>query len=243
MLGTALTLGGIGKAMDFGFDLLGGYLGGQMSTANSKELLKKQFKYQKELMQIQNDYNVHNFQHQNQWRVDDLRAAGLNPILSATGGTAVAPVSNPGVSAGNSSNSLTRDSSMTHLTRDLLNLSSAKVASEIAQNKASTANIEANSALAQQRLALERVAASDAHEQAKLTRNHSLAQQALTWADLDERNLSNEQLRASLPAVIREAERQNSSSREASNYVRDWTSAIGALLSGSANLSVKGGKK
>ena len=214
-----------------------------MSTANSKELLKKQFKYQKELMQIQNDYNVYNYQHQNQWRVGDLRSAGLNPILSATGGTAVAPVSNPGVSAGNSSNSLTRDSSMTHLTRDLLNLSSAKVASEIAQNKASTANIEANSALAQQRLALERVAAADAHEQAKLTRNHSLAQQALTWADLDERNLSNEQLRASLPAVIREAERQNSSSREASNYVRDWTSAIGALLSGSANLSVKGGKK
>lgn len=139
MLGTALTLGGIGKAMDFGFDLLGGYLGGQMSTANSKELLKKQFKYQKELMQIQNDYNVHNFQHQNQWRVDDLRAAGLNPILSASGGTAVAPVSNPGVSAGSNSNSLSRDSGLTHLMRDLVQLNSAKTASEIEYNKASAA--------------------------------------------------------------------------------------------------------
>lgn len=139
MLGTALTLGGIGKAMDFGFDLLGGYLAGQMSTANSKELLKKQFKYQKELMQIQNDYNVHNFQHQNQWRVDDLRAAGLNPILSASGGTAVAPVSNPGVSSGSNSNSLSRDSGLTHLMRDLVQLNSAKTASEIEYNKASAA--------------------------------------------------------------------------------------------------------
>ena len=137
MLGTALTLGGIGKAMDFGFDLLGGYLGGQMSTANSKELLKKQFKYQKELMRIQNDYNVYNYQHQHQWRVGDLRNAGLNPILSASGGTAVAPVSNPGVSSGNSSNSLSRDSGMSNIVRDIISLNSAKVASEIEYNKAS----------------------------------------------------------------------------------------------------------
>lgn len=137
MLGTALTLGGIGKAMDFGFDLLGGYLGGMMSTANSKELLKKQFKYQKELMKIQNDYNVYNYQHQHQWRTEDMRSAGLNPILSATGGTAVAPVSNPGVSAGNSSNSLSRDSGMSHIVRDIIQLNSAKVASEIEYNKAS----------------------------------------------------------------------------------------------------------
>lgn len=139
MLGTALTLGGIGKAMDFGFDLLGGYLGGQMSTANSKELLKKQFKYQKELMQIQNDYNVYNYQHQNQWRVGDLREAGLNPVLSATGGSAVAPVSNPGVSSGNSSNSLSRDNSMTHLMRDMIQLNSAKTASEVKYNEAAAA--------------------------------------------------------------------------------------------------------
>lgn len=140
MLGTALTLGGIGKAMDFGFDLLGGYLGGQMSTANSKELLKKQFKYQKELMRIQNDYNVYNYQHQHQWRVGDLRSAGLNPILSASGGTAVAPVSNPGVSSGSSSNALTRDNSMTHLLRDVVQLNSAKVKSEIKYNEAAAAD-------------------------------------------------------------------------------------------------------
>lgn len=137
MLGTALTLGGIGSAMDFGFDLLGGYLGGMMSTANSKELLKKQFKYQKELMKIQNDYNVYNFQHQHQWRTEDMRSAGLNPILSASGGSAVAPVSNPGVSSGNSSNSLSRNGGMSHIMRDLIQLNSAKVESEIAYNKAS----------------------------------------------------------------------------------------------------------
>ena len=137
MLGTALTLGGIGSAMDFGFDLLGGYLGGMMSTANSKELLKKQFKYQKELMKIQNDYNVYNFQHQHQWRTEDMRSAGLNPILSASGGSAVAPVSNPGVSSGSSSNSLSRNGGISHIMRDLIQLNSAKVASEVEYNKAS----------------------------------------------------------------------------------------------------------
>ena len=136
MLGTALTLGGIGSAMDFGFDLLGGYLGGMMSTANSKELLKKQFKYQKELMKIQNDYNVYNFQHQHQWRTEDMRSAGLNPILSASGGSAVAPVSNPGVSSGSSSNSLSRNGGISHIMRDLIQLNSAKVASEVEYNKA-----------------------------------------------------------------------------------------------------------
>lgn len=71
----------------------------------------------------------------------DLRNAGLNPILSASGGTAVAPVSNPGVSSGNSSNSLSRDSGMSNIVRDIISLNSAKVASEIEYNKASALSV------------------------------------------------------------------------------------------------------
>lgn len=35
---------------------------------------------------IQNDRNVYNMQHQYQWTMDDLKAAGLNPILAAQNG-------------------------------------------------------------------------------------------------------------------------------------------------------------
>jgi len=53
----------------------GALLGGAMSNkANAKESA------------IDREYQRENAQHAHQWEVDDLRAAGLNPILSATGG-------------------------------------------------------------------------------------------------------------------------------------------------------------
>lgn len=138
-LGTALTLGGIGQTMDFGFDLLGGYLGSMIGASTSKDLMKKQYKYQRALMEQQNNYNVYNYQHQHQWRVADLRAAGLNPILSASGGSAVAPVSNPGVSSGSGSNPIGNSARFSGILRDVLNLQSEKAESEIEANKASAA--------------------------------------------------------------------------------------------------------
>ena len=144
ILGTALTLGGIGQTMDFGFDLLGGYLGSMIGASTSKDLMKKQYKYQAALMERQNRYNVYNYQHQHQWRVADLRAAGLNPILSASGGSAVAPVSNPGVSSGSGSNPMGNSARFSGILRDVLNLQSEKVKSEIEANKATAALSQAS---------------------------------------------------------------------------------------------------
>lgn len=134
-----LALGGLGSALDFGFDTLGGILGNAVSKDTAKSLLKRQFAYQKELMQIQNDYNVYNYQHQHQWRTQDLRDAGLNPILSASSNSAVAPVGNVGVglpSAGFPSGNSAR---MSGLVRQLVELNSARAQSEIRANDASAA--------------------------------------------------------------------------------------------------------
>jgi len=64
ILGPAAVLGGLG----FGSSLLSN---SAQSSANSKAL-----KWQR-----------YNMQHAHQWEVEDLKKAGLNPILSATGGS------------------------------------------------------------------------------------------------------------------------------------------------------------
>lgn len=143
----SLALGGLGSALDWGLDMLGGIIGQGMSKDTAKSLLKRQFNYQKELMGVQNDYNVYNYQHQHQWRVNDLRDAGLNPILSATSNSAVAPVSNAGVglpSAGFPSGNSAR---MSGLARELVQLNSARTQSEIRANNASAMERMSASAL------------------------------------------------------------------------------------------------
>lgn len=69
-----------------GSELLGGF----MSRNSASEAAEEQFAHQKELMELQNQYNVENYKHRHQWEVADLRAAGLNPILSANSGASVA---------------------------------------------------------------------------------------------------------------------------------------------------------
>lgn len=157
VLGTGLALGGLGSAFDWGLDMLGGIIGNSMSKDTAKSLLKRQFNYQRELMKIQNDYNVYNYQHQHQWRVTDLRDAGLNPILSATSNSAVAPVGNSGVglpSAGFPSGNSAR---MSGILRDVLHLGSQKVASEIQANQAQAANSVASATLNSAKARLENV--------------------------------------------------------------------------------------
>lgn len=127
----------LGITVDSAFDLLNTGLAGMMGYASNKKLMKKQFEYQKELQKIQNDYNVYNFQHQNQWRVADLRSAGLNPILSATGGTSVAPASAGSVGLASANFSPSSSGRFSALMAKNMELNSAKAASEIKANEAS----------------------------------------------------------------------------------------------------------
>lgn len=67
-------------------------LGGIMGENSAEEMAQMQFENQKELMRIQNQYQVENYQHRHQWEVGDLRKAGLNPILSANSAAAAPSV-------------------------------------------------------------------------------------------------------------------------------------------------------
>lgn len=62
---------------------LGNIAGSVLGGLGSSEI---QSKYNEEAIRLQNDLNVNNYKHRYQWAVDDMRNAGLNPILAATNG-------------------------------------------------------------------------------------------------------------------------------------------------------------
>lgn len=60
-------------------NIAGSVLGGLASSG-------VQSHYNEQAIRLQNDLNVENYKHRYQWAVDDMRQAGLNPILAATNG-------------------------------------------------------------------------------------------------------------------------------------------------------------
>lgn len=75
-------------AIGFAGDVLGGIMG----QNSAEEAAQMQYENQKNLMQLQQTYNVTNYQNRHAWEVADLRKAGLNPILSANSAAAAPSV-------------------------------------------------------------------------------------------------------------------------------------------------------
>ena len=64
-------------------DTLGNIAGSVLGDFASSEI---QSQYNEEAIRLQNELNVENYKNRYQWAVEDMRSAGLNPILAATNG-------------------------------------------------------------------------------------------------------------------------------------------------------------
>lgn len=83
------------------FDLAGGLASSALSASYNADAMADQYYYNQQLAAQQNLYNTTYAKNKIQWQVQDLKKAGLNPLLAAggslTGGTASAGL--PSVSA------------------------------------------------------------------------------------------------------------------------------------------------
>lgn len=82
-----------------------------------------------------NAYNVYNYQHRYQWQVEDMRRAGLNPILAATQGAGVVPATSVGTS-GASAGISSGNSSFISMFKDIYGKVREKATAEVNKSKA-----------------------------------------------------------------------------------------------------------
>lgn len=82
----------------------GSVLGGLIDQSNSRASAKQQYRYNRNLQEDNQAFQIEMAKNAHQYEIEDLKAAGLNPILSATGSSAgaIAGSSAPqGTSPGN----------------------------------------------------------------------------------------------------------------------------------------------
>lgn len=121
----------------------GALVGGLFGQSSASQ----QFERQKELMELQHQYQVEDYQHRYRWSVDDMRAAGLNPVLAATNGIGG---SINGVSAGSAAMAPTPDfaGAMSSAYQTSSQKAIAKMQNEVAQGELRLREKDINSAIA-----------------------------------------------------------------------------------------------
>nr|DAK01806.1 MAG TPA: DNA pilot protein [Microviridae sp.] len=189
-----MSLFGIGASTVAGIagNLLGGWLGGKQSAANSAAAMEQQ-----------NKYNVENYKHRYQWSVEDMRKAGLNPILAATNGisgsfggsSAIGAGVNydlsggaaSGASAENSAASADKTRKMISYEQDLIQGQIAKMKQEENESASRTASnnldVQQKEQLYAERLAYER-------KMMEINQNNALLQGGLYAAQINQANSS-----------------------------------------------------
>ena len=128
-LGSALpaVIGAVG-------DIAGGFLGNMFSSAAEGDA----FSNQASLMTWQNARNVENYQNRHFWEVEDLKRAGLNPILSANSGAAV-----PSAAAGQMQQRKTPEFDITKAMNAVANSALAQKQVKLAEFNADTDRMKA----------------------------------------------------------------------------------------------------
>lgn len=76
----------MGWLSDVAGALTGGVVSGLFGMSNARDAQNRQAEQNEAVMRMQHEFNVDDYKHRYQWSVNDMRAAGLNPILAVTNG-------------------------------------------------------------------------------------------------------------------------------------------------------------